>query len=82
MSPNAPISAFSTRVPEAVNVLAAPVWERVRITFCYCSIFDLCWLSDWDVTKREDPTPVRGCPVNGRFGVPWSELDAAKATPR
>jgi len=82
MAPQVPVTAFSTETPEAVNALAPPAWNRIQISFCYCSIFNDCWLSDWDVVKRDDPTPVRACPTEGKFGVKWSELDAAPAVPR
>jgi hypothetical protein len=82
LAPNTPLVAFQTRVPEAVNVLAAPIWTRIDVSFCYCSVFDRCWTSTWAVSKRNEPTPVRSCPTRGRFGVDWSTLDAAPVTPR
>jgi len=83
MAPQVPLNAFTTETPEAVNALAAPAWSRIQIAFCYCSIFNDCWLSDWQVTLRgEDPKPVGTCPTDGKFGVEWSELDAAPAVPR
>jgi hypothetical protein len=75
LAPNAPLFAFATKEPDAVNALDARAWNRIDVTFCYCSVFDRCWLSAWAVSKREDqPAPVRSCPSNGQFGVPWSEL--------
>lgn len=79
MSPNIAITAFSTSAPEAVNVLAAPAWSRIQVTFCYCSIFERCWMSEWDVALRDEPTRVRACPSEGKFGVDWAELDAPMA---
>lgn len=79
MSPNTPVTAFRTTTPEAVNALAAPSWGRIQITFCYCSVFRDCWLGEWDVAMREEPTRVRSCPTEGRFGVDWSQLDADEA---
>jgi hypothetical protein len=81
MTPGSSVSAFRTHVPAAVNALSARDWNRVDITFCYCSIFDRCWVSDWEVSAREEPTRVRSCPSDGRFGVDWSELDADSAQP-
>lgn len=77
LTPETPIMAFQTRVPEAVNALAAPTWKRIDVNFCYCSVFDRCWTSSWAVSKRGDPTPVATCPSDGQFGVDWAELDAA-----
>ncbi len=75
LAPNAPVSAFHTRVPEAVNALDGPAWKRIDVRFCYCSVFDRCWMSAWAVSRREDdPTPVRACPSKDRFGVDWAEL--------
>jgi hypothetical protein len=83
MAPQVPLTAFATTSPEAVNELAAPAWSRIEVAFCYCSIFDDCWLSDWQTSMRgEDPAPVRSCPSEGRFGVHWSELDAPRSAPR
>jgi hypothetical protein len=75
LAPNAPLFAFRTSAPEAVNALDGPAWKRIDVAFCYCSVFDRCWLSAWAVSKREDdPTPVRSCPSEGQFGVDWAEL--------
>ena len=83
MAPQVPLNAFTTETPAAVDALAAPAWSRIQISFCYCSIFNDCWLSDWQVALRgEDPKPVGTCPTDGKFGVEWSELDAAPAVPR
>jgi hypothetical protein len=81
MAPQVPVIAFAVRETEAVTVLAAPAWSRIAVSFCYCSIFNDCWLSEWDVAMRDDPAPVRACPTADKFGVDWSELDAAPATP-
>ena len=76
LAPNTPLAAFVTRAPEAVNALDAGAWARIDVTFCYCSVFDRCWLSAWAVSKREDqPTPVRSCPSEGQFGVEWTDLE-------
>ena len=83
MAPQVPLNAFTTATPEAVNTLAAPAWSRIQISFCYCSIFNDCWLSDWQVALRgDDPKPVGICPTEDKFGVEWSELDATQAAPR
>jgi hypothetical protein len=75
LPPNAPVTAFVTRVPEAVDALSGPAYNRIDVTFCYCSVFDHCWVSAWAVSKREDePKPVRSCPSEGRFGVDWANL--------
>jgi hypothetical protein len=31
--------------------------DRVRISLCYCSVYDDCWIK----TMADDPTPVRVC---------------------
>ena len=37
---------------------------RTSITFCYCSIFDDCWLAN-SQTQMLDPEPVNACPDFG-----------------
>lgn len=75
LPPNVPLLAFITREPEAVNALDPPAWGRIDVTFCYCSVFDSCWVSAWAVSKREDqPTPVGSCPAEDPFGVEWTQL--------
>lgn len=32
--------------------------DRLRVEFCYCSVFDQCWQGASD---EIDPTPVRVC---------------------
>jgi hypothetical protein len=75
LAPNATTTAFRTNAPEAVNALDASAWKRIDVAFCYCSVFDRCWLSAWAVSRRENqPEPVRACPSDGRFGVDMGEL--------
>ena len=65
LSPNERIVAFSTTDPDLARQFQATVANPDNfITFCYCSIFDECWLSD----SRQDlqnPEAVRECPDFG-----------------
>jgi hypothetical protein len=82
MAPQVPVNAFATAAPEAVNALPAQAWRRIQVSYCYCSIFNACWVSDWQAaTRGTDPQPVGRCPTEGKFGVEWSELDATMARP-
>ena len=82
MAPQVPVNAFTTVAPEAVNALPAQAWSRIQVSYCYCSIFNDCWLSDWQAASRgADPQLVGSCPTEGKFGVDWSELDATTARP-
>jgi hypothetical protein len=49
------------------------VWDRlelerwkVAVRYCYCSIFDDCWVRD---SRKADPEPVKVCPAN------WSRFE-------
>ena len=76
MAPQVPLNAFTTVAPDAVNALPPQAWSRIQVSYCYCSIFNDCWLSDWQAaTRGADPQPIGSCPTEGRFGVEWSELD-------
>ena len=75
LAPNMPVSAFSTTVPEAVDALAPSTWSRIDVKFCYCSVFDQCWLSSWEVSKHEnDPKPVTSCPAQAQSGFDWAGI--------
>lgn len=81
LPPNTPLLAFTTREPEAFLAIDPTTWSRIDVTFCYCSVFDSCWVSAWAVSKREDqPTPVGSCPVEGMFGVDYSQLNTYPIT--
>ena len=75
MTPNHPVYAFQTRLPEAVNALVPPTWSRINVAYCYCSIFKQCWVSEWNVSAQDEPREVKSCPTEGNFGVPASELE-------
>jgi len=65
LRPDETVMVFST--DDAVlarNLIDAVSSSRSALTFCYCSIFDECWLAD----SREDlqaPEPVASCPDFG-----------------
>jgi hypothetical protein len=49
------------------------VWDKlelerwkVAVRYCYCSIFDDCWVKD---SRKADPEPVKVCPAN------WSRFE-------
>ena len=37
--------------------------RNLHFRFCYCSVFDECWLADHSVHGRLPPKPVKTCPV-------------------
>jgi hypothetical protein len=37
--------------------------QNIRFRFCYCSVFDECWLADHTVHGRLPPKPVKSCPA-------------------
>ena len=77
IAPNTNMSAFNTQDPQVVNALVVPEWGRIDVTFCYCSVFDQCWVSAWWVSKRADqPKPVASCPTDDPFGIDWTEMEA------
>ncbi|MEZ5557325.1 MAG: hypothetical protein R3E86_02085 [Pseudomonadales bacterium] len=65
LSPGERIDIFSTSDPQLVAMLR----ERVSmadnsIAYCYCSIFDDCWVADSRGIGQE-PEPVAACPDYG-----------------
>lgn len=56
------ISIFNTRDAEIVNSIAENR-SRIKIEYCYCSVFDECWLPPPSVTEL--PKPVNQCPIYG-----------------
>lgn len=45
-------------------MLLAATTPDNRLAFCYCSIFDDCWLAD-SRADIQDPQPVDACPDYG-----------------
>lgn len=65
LSPDETIDAFSTSDPDlARKFLTAISRPDTYIAFCYCSIFDECWLAD-SRQSLQDPEPVESCPDFG-----------------
>ena len=65
LSPQERVDAISTTDPAlARKFMAASARPDTRITFCYCSIFDDCWLAD-STRNSQDPEPVDACPDFG-----------------
>lgn len=65
LSPGESVDAFSTSDPDlARKFIAAISRPDTYIAFCYCSIFDECWLAD-SRQSLQDPEPVESCPVFG-----------------
>lgn len=65
LSPGETIVAFRTTDPDLARRLQASVVNpESSISFCYCSIFDECWLSD---SRRDlqNPEAVEECPDFG-----------------
>ncbi|MGE0046576.1 MAG: hypothetical protein AB7J28_09710 [Hyphomonadaceae bacterium] len=68
LRPGERVDIFSTTERPLVSALRAVVADPDNaIEYCYCSIFDACWLAD---SRRpdENPAPVRQCPDYGAAG--------------
>lgn len=65
LSPDESIAMISTDDPDLARRFQAAIADpNNSITYCYCSIFDECWLAD----SRQDiqnPEPVEECPDFG-----------------
>ena len=65
LRPDETVDLFSTQAPDLVRGFqAAMVDPDTHITFCYCSIFDDCWLADSRL-DLQNPAPVEQCPDFG-----------------
>ena len=65
LRPDEKVVMISTTHPElAVSFQAAIADPRNYITYCYCSIFDDCWLAD-SREDVQDPQRVEDCPIFG-----------------
>jgi hypothetical protein len=65
LSPQEKVEAFSTSDPGlARKFMAVSASPGTSLTYCYCSIFDDCWLAD-STRKMYDPEPVEACPDFG-----------------
>ncbi len=71
LRPDEKVDMISTNDPDLARGFQAAIANRDNfITYCYCSIFDECWLAD----SRQDiqhPEPVEACPDIGdaTFGI-------------
>jgi hypothetical protein len=65
LRPDETVDVFSTTDAELARKLFGAISKpRSSLSFCYCSIFDKCWLAD----SREDlqaPKLVEACPDFG-----------------
>lgn len=65
LSPDEAIVAFHTTEPALARGFQAAVANpRSYVAYCYCSIFDECWLSD-SRQGQQDPEAVDACPDFG-----------------
>jgi len=65
LAPGERVTAFETTDPDLRRRLTeAAQSDESRIQFCYCSIFDDCWLVD-SKDQMIDPEPVAACPDFG-----------------
>ena len=65
LAPGETVTVFSTRHPPLVRALQAAIGRQdTRLSLCYCSIFDECWLARSDAGLA-DPSPVPACPARG-----------------
>ena len=65
LSPQEAVAAFSTTDPALARKLLATVARPdTYVAFCYCSIFDECWLAD-SRADLQAPEIVQACPDFG-----------------
>ncbi|HNP62850.1 MAG TPA: hypothetical protein PKH39_02890 [Woeseiaceae bacterium] len=65
LSPNERVDAFHTNDPELARRFQAVMDNpESYLTFCYCSIFDECWVAD-SRQDLQDPDIVEECPNFG-----------------
>jgi len=65
LSPDEKVDMISTMVPDLARQFQAVIANPENsITYCYCSIFDECWLAD---SRRDiqNPEAVEDCPDFG-----------------
>jgi hypothetical protein len=65
LSPGQKVDMISVREPTLARRLQTVVRNPdTAITYCYCSIFEHCWLAD-SRSQALDPEPVKACPSFG-----------------
>jgi hypothetical protein len=65
LRPDETVIVFSTKEPGLARKLVDAISkQREVLTFCYCSIFDECWLAD-SRRSLKAPEPVEVCPDFG-----------------
>ena len=65
LSPDETIALISTSDPDLARRFQAAIANpNNSITYCYCSIFDECWLAD-SQQDLQNPEPVERCPDFG-----------------
>ena len=65
LRPDETVTVFNTENADLVRKLIDAVkYPRATVTYCYCSIFDECWLTDTS-TKSTMPEPIEFCPEFG-----------------
>jgi hypothetical protein len=62
LSPDQKVDAFHTNDPQLARTFQAKLADPANyIIFCYCSIFDECWVAD-SRKGLQDPEPAEQCP--------------------
>jgi len=65
LSPDEKVDSFHTNDPELARKFQAAMSNPGNyITFCYCSIFNECWVAD-SRNDLQDPEPAQECPDFG-----------------
>jgi len=65
LSPDEKVDSFHTNDPELARKFQAAMSNPGNyITFCYCSIFNECWVAD-SRNDLQDPEPAKECPDFG-----------------
>lgn len=66
LSPGDSLVSFHTSDRPTVEGMQGAIYAgRVSLSYCYCSIFDECWLAVISAIGGPEPTPVEECPVYG-----------------
>lgn len=71
LAPGESLMFFQTMDRVAVEALQSAIYtENISLSYCYCSIFDECWLAEIKTVGGPEPAAVEQCPSYGdaRFG--------------
>lgn len=66
LAPQESLTVFQSQNPQLATALREAAYSgAIALEFCYCSIFDDCWVSASNRGTLDDVTPVAQCPDYG-----------------